>query len=168
MTSTIAAVFDVKQAIKEILTGGYTPTDSVRLDAQKQILHITEGRIQTRRRPTNVGGEPTITVISPVSEPDDDLSGRGTCATSNVEVRVFSRNERQGFVLWDAVAQLLTGFSGITVTTIDGNMIIGGTWLIEHGEPDADEPIDASDEWTFEYIGVFGVSHQVKAATGFS
>lgn len=159
-------ILDIAEAVKLMLTGHHDFVDATRRDAQSLIRNLTEDRVSARRRPQGDDRKTAITLVKPTVEPDPDFGSPGTCETTNLEVRIFSNKERESTLLWKAVSQMLSGLSAVTVTTQDGSLLIGATWIIEHGEPEAEEPIEGSDAWAFEYIGIFGISHQILAPTG--
>lgn len=160
----IISVLSVGSAIRALLRGDYTPTDSTRLAAQNHVMSVTKKIVNRgRRRQSGPSGAVSVQVID--VDRDYHLKGEGTCSRSLVEVSCYSVGSREMDVLQEGVRQLLTSFRD-QVTTDDGSLWVAGVHSISESEENPDIPVDGSDDWAFQYNFIFRVFHEAAVPSG--
>lgn len=160
----IVSILSVGSALRAILRGDYTPTDSTRLDAQKSLLSVT-GRTVTRGRRRQVGSRGAVSLQVIDVDREYHLAGEDDQARSLVDVNCYADGSREMDVLQESVRQLLTSFRD-QVTTDDGSMWIASCHVVSEGEQTPEIPQDGSDEWAFVYNFIFRVVHEINVPSG--
>ena len=159
---------DITEAIREILIGEVTLTDSTRKLAQSEVRHLGADNIYNGRRPADSEHD-WISILLMDQEIVEDTEAPGACGWSIVRTSIYAKQPRTRTRLYAAVRQTLQRIDvSVTVRGSGTDLRISSCLMLPSGQEEPDDIRDASDEWWNEHPIDWRIRHNLIAPVGVS